>query len=363
MRKSTVYSWINKKKYILKINVISIINYIWFKKTIMRFFLYPFSLIYFLVIKIIYILYKCNFKKTYNFNIPIIVIGNITVGGNGKTPLVIWLSKQLKKRKWKVGVVSRGYGRKYDFPIIINSNFTHDICGDEPILIHKRSNVPVAVSSNRILAIKMLLEYYNLDIIISDDGLQHHSMGRCIEWIVIDNNRKFGNNLLLPAGPMRETKKKLNKVNKVIINGCCRNKNIIKMNLYHKNYVINLLNGSKKRLNDLFPTILISGISNNKNFFSMVRKSGIIPIREISFPDHYIYDKNILTSLTKNNEHLLMTEKDSIKCKYFAKINWWYLPIYVFFSKKCKEVLLSSVEKKIIIFKFKNKKNNIFNKI
>lgn len=245
----TICNWVNKKKYFLKKYIISFIEDIWSRKSIFVLFLLPFSIIYLCINKFIYFLYKIGYKKIKKFKVPIIVIGNITVGGNGKTPLVIWLSDQLKKN-WKVGVVSRGYGRKYKkTPVIINKNTTCEECGDEPAMIYDKSNVPVAVSSNRIEAINMLLKLYSLDVIISDDGLQHYSMGRSIEWITVDYNKKFGNNFLLPAGPMRETKNKLFSVENVILSGFCitYNKNI-QARFYHKNFAINLVTNKKKTI-------------------------------------------------------------------------------------------------------------------
>lgn len=243
----TICNWVKKKKIFLKEYSISFIKDAWMRKTALTFFLFPLSIIYLCINKFIYIIYQIGWKKIKKFTVPIIVIGNITVGGNGKTPLVMWLIEQLKKNNWKVGVVSRGYGRKYKkLTIIVGQNTTCEESGDEPAMIYDRFHIPVAVSPNRVKAINILLNTYHLDVIISDDGLQHYSMGRSIEWIAVDYNKKFGNNFLLPAGPMRETKKRLYSVDNIILNGFCKknNKNI-QARFYHKNFAINLVTKKK----------------------------------------------------------------------------------------------------------------------
>lgn len=165
--------------------------------------------------------------------------------GNGKTPVVIWLVEALTREGYRVGVVSRGYGGKADhYPLVISSTTTTDEAGDEPILIHYRTKAPVAVAPKRSEAVKALLENHELDVIITDDGLQHYALARDYEIVVIDGQRRFGNGWWLPAGPMRERAGRLTSVNAVIVNGGQANANEVAMAL-EGDIAVNLLSGEK----------------------------------------------------------------------------------------------------------------------
>ncbi|MCV2518569.1 MAG: tetraacyldisaccharide 4'-kinase [Candidatus Lightella neohaematopini] len=331
---------------------------IWFKHSLLIYLLLPITWLYKVIIVIVKFFYKIGWLKTYYFSVPVIIIGNITVGGNGKTPIVIWLVNKLKRRGWKVGVITRGYGGNTRYPCIVTNHISSKQCGDEAILIWQRTNVPVVVAKKRVLAANKLIELYNLDIIVSDDGLQHYSLGRNIEWIIINGYYRFGNGYLLPSGPMRENISRLNYSKVIIVNNGLLQRNEIPM--FIKTYnVINLYNKkslpiSKFKFNKI---ILIAGIGYPKIFFNMVKYMGIFPIREISFLDHQEYSQSMLDSLIYcNTEQLLMTEKDAIKCQKFARKNWWYLPIYVHLPLKISNKLLDNIEYHIL--KYKNNKVN-----
>ena len=136
---------------------------------------------------------------------PVVVVGNLTAGGNGKTPVVIWLVERLQQQGLRVGVVSRGYGGKAErYPLLLTPDTTTREAGDEPVLIAQRTGAPVAVSPVRREAVRALLSAHPLDLIITDDGLQHYALARDIEIVVVDGERRFGNGWWLPAGPMRE---------------------------------------------------------------------------------------------------------------------------------------------------------------
>lgn len=154
-------------------------------------------------------LYNSGFKQVYNASVPVMVIGNITVGGSGKTPLLIQLVNYLQQHNVKVGVISRGYGGNGPFPMLVTSGGQVAQAGDEPALIVQATSVPMAVGPNRQAAIELLLESSEIDLIISDDGLQHWALGRQIEWIVLDQNRGLGNKKLLPEGYLREPVERL----------------------------------------------------------------------------------------------------------------------------------------------------------
>lgn len=336
--------------------------HIWFNSSSLYYlWLIPFSWIYGLITTCNRISYQYGWRKIYRFSIPIVVIGNLTIGGNGKTPMVLWLIKQLQNKGWKVGVVSRGYkGKSKQYPIIINKTCNTRECGDEPILIWRRTGVAISIAPKRSDAVAALLQHQkSLDIIISDDGLQHYALFRDIEWVIINNTLRFGNGYWLPAGPMRERITRLQTVHAVIVNGLSDNDQIstkeIAMQLYPTS-VINIVTGARQPLNSLKNVIAIAGIGYPKQFFSTLRKHGIFPIKTVSFSDHYVYSENILHSLVASNEVLLMTEKDAIKCVEFAHKNWWYVYIEVQINPLNTRKLLHKIENTIYNYQ---KINNI----
>lgn len=182
--------------------------------------LLPLSWLYGLVSAVIRLSYKLGWQKAWRAPVPVVVVGNLTAGGNGKTPVVIWLVEQLQQRGIRVGVVSRGYGGKADrYPLVLTDRTSTAQAGDEPVLIHQRTGAPVAVSPLRSDAVKALLSAHDLQIIVTDDGLQHYKLARDREIVVIDGVRRFGNGWWLPAGPMRERASRLQSVDAVIVNG------------------------------------------------------------------------------------------------------------------------------------------------
>lgn len=328
---------------------------IWFGSSLFYLILIPFSWIYGLISIFNRISYQYGWRKINRFTIPIVVVGNLTIGGNGKTPIVLWLIEKLQNRGWNVGVISRGYkGKSHKYPIIINNNSHSYECGDEPILIWRRTGVAIAVSPKRSDAVIALLQYYkSLDIIISDDGLQHYALFRDIEWVIINNKLRFGNGYWLPAGPMRERINRLKTVQAVIVNGSYNDisPGEIPMQLYPVT-VINVLTGTHKSLNTLKDVVAIAGIGYPDQFFATLRKYGIFPIKTISFADHQIYSKNMLYSLIQKHQSLLMTEKDAVKCFNFAQENWWYVYIDVKINHIHTKKLLHKIEN--TIKKYKN---------
>lgn len=287
------------------------------------------SVLYFFIITLIRINYKYGFfKKSWKSPIPVIIIGNITVGGNGKTPLVIWLVKKLQKFGIKPGVVSRGYGSKSKhYPLLVNKDTSVICAGDESLLIACHTKAPIAISPNRRDAIELLISNYILDVIIMDDGLQNYSIERDVEIVVIDKNYKFGNGWLLPFGPMRETVRRLKKVDAVIMNG--ENANFSEeISMFLKPCkAVNLCTGIKLDLNKFTEVIAIAGIGHPSRFFATLKNNGLNLLNAISFRDHHNFTYTELNALLKKNEILFMTEKDGVKCRSFAKFNWWYLPV------------------------------------
>lgn len=336
--------------------------HIWFSSSLYYIILIPFSWLYGLVSMFNRMSYQYGWRKVYRFSIPIVIIGNLTIGGNGKTPMVIWLVERLKSHGWKVGVISRGYkGKSNYYPIVLDATSSSNECGDEPILIQRRTGALVAVSPKRANAISALLCIQPLlDIIISDDGLQHYALFRDIEWVIINGMLRFGNGYLLPAGPMRERIFRLNQVHAIIVNGSSKimiRSGEILMQLYF-NVIVNMLTGERKPLNVLKKVVAMAGIAYPMQFFMTLRNNGIIPIKEISFADHHVYSEKMLISIVNEDEVLLMTEKDAVKCVDFAHSNWWYVHMDVKINKMDEIMLLDEVEKKIRYYK-----NNYCDKI
>lgn len=182
--------------------------------------LLPLSWLYGLVSGLIRLSYRLGLKKAWRAPVPVAVVGNLTAGGNGKTPVVIWLVEQLQQRGIRVGVVSRGYGGKAaSYPLLLSNDTSTAEAGDEPVLIFQRTGAPVAVSPERREAVQALLHAHDLQLIITDDGLQHYKLARDKEIVVIDGERRFGNGWWLPAGPMRERASRLRSVDAIIVNG------------------------------------------------------------------------------------------------------------------------------------------------
>ncbi|MDH2998216.1 tetraacyldisaccharide 4'-kinase [Pasteurellaceae bacterium LFhippo2] len=318
---------------------------IWQSRSIITWLLAPFSLLFWLISQLRVWLYRKNFLKSYRSPVPVLVVGNISVGGNGKTPVVIWLVEQLQQQGLKVGVISRGYGGKNKtFPQLVSAESKPELMGDEPVLIAQRTNAPVAISPNRRESIELLLSQFELDLIITDDGLQHYALQRDIEWVVVDGERRFGNGFVMPAGSLRELPSRLKSVQAVICNGGVAKENECLMTL-ETEQVINLKTGDRKPLSDFIgqEVIALAGIGYPPRFFTMLQKKGIVLNDHFSFADHQPYSLDVIQPILKDGFPLLMTEKDAVKCREFAQENWWYVPVSAKFSEKDTACLVNPI--------------------
>ena len=275
---------------------------------------------------------KRKLASAWKPNFKTIVIGNLTVGGTGKTPLVIWLANELKKEGFNPGIVSRGYKSQANNPILIDQSSSPNDVGDEPLIIFNNTNCPVVVGSDRVEAAKTLIKNKHCNILISDDGLQHFKLGRDIEIAMVDGLRKFGNNLLLPAGPLREPIKKLDKVDFVINTNNFYSKDAEnKKNNFLMTYKpvswVNLVTQQSIDIHDWSKDRIvygIAGIGNPSSFFSLLRSLNFQVIEKV-FPDHHEF---IDTDFYEMDDlPIVMTEKDAIKCKFLKNENCWYLKI------------------------------------
>ncbi|ATA24254.1 tetraacyldisaccharide 4'-kinase [Brenneria goodwinii] len=304
------------------------IERIWSGRSPLYWLLVPLSVLYGFITFLIRQSYRRGWRKSWRAPVPVIVVGNLTAGGNGKTPVVIWLVEQLQRKGYRVGVVSRGYGGKAQhYPLLVDDDVTTAQAGDEPVLIYQRTGAPVAVAPQRRLAVEALLARYPLDMVITDDGLQHYALARDIELVVVDGIRRFGNGWWLPAGPMRERESRLRSVDAVIVNGGTAQAGEIAMHLT-SGMAINLLSGEKRPVSRLQNVVAMAGIGYPQRFFTTLRDAGVSISREVAFADHQSYQPDQLKQLTADERQpLLMTEKDAVKCRTFASRNWWYLPV------------------------------------
>ncbi|MGO1298800.1 MAG: tetraacyldisaccharide 4'-kinase [Vibrio sp.] len=307
------------------------INKIWFKKTFFYYvmwpILWPLSVIYRMVSQSRRKSYRKGRKPSYRAPVPVVVVGNLTAGGNGKTPMVIWLVEALMAQGHKPGVVSRGYGSNApQYPVLVDDNTSTLHCGDEPKLIQQRTGVPVAVDPNRSQVVQTLLANYDIDIVVTDDGLQHYALERDIEFVVVDGIRRFGNHKLLPLGPLREPITRLEKVDFIVTNGGIPKQGEIALSL-KPDLAINLVTGEARSVNELTKLVAMAGIGHPPRFFATLQGMGAKVIAQAGFADHKAFSQSEIKSLSAKGQHLIMTEKDAVKCREFAQDNWWYLPV------------------------------------
>lgn len=293
----------------------------------MRWVLWPFEMLYRVVVGVRQACYRFGLKKVEHLPVPVIVVGNITVGGTGKTPCVIWLANELKDRGLRVGCVSRGYGgRAADGPQRVKRDSDPLDVGDEPVLIAAATGCPVMVGADRVAAAKALLAETRLDALITDDGLQHHALGRTFEIAVVDGERGLGNEACLPAGPLREPATRLRHIDAVIVNGGdWGGGSVFRMTLA-PDRVYQLAGTGERALSDFRDTIVhaVAGIGNPDQFFEMLESEKIRVIQH-SFQDHARYQPS---DLAFGDQHpVLMTEKDAVKCRAFADPRFWSVAV------------------------------------
>jgi len=300
---------------------------LWYGRSPLRFALAPISLLFCSVVKIRRLAYYYNILKNQQVPVPVIIIGNITVGGTGKTPLVIWLAQFLKQQGFQPAIVSRGYGGKAQhWPQQVRADSDPNVVGDEPILLAKHSECPVAVAPQRILAIQALLKKYACDVIISDDGLQHYALQRDIEIAVIDDILRYGNGYCLPAGPLREPMNRLEEIDFLVTKGAALQGEV------SMQYDIGDLHNVKydhitQPLSQLRGQTVhaVAGIGHPDRFFNRLRDKGL-KLQCHPFPDHHQYTWEDIEF--KDDFPIIMTEKDAVKCRYIVRgSKYQYLPI------------------------------------
>lgn len=313
----------------------------WYQPHPIRWLLWPISAVYCLVIWCRKQAYFLGLFKQTKIAVPVIVIGNISVGGTGKTPCVIWLAKQLQQAGFRPGIISRGYGSQAThYPISVMPDSDPILVGDESVIISRHTQCPIAISPSRVAAAKFLLQHHNCTIIIADDGLQHTTLGRDIEIVVVDNERFFGNGLCLPAGPLREPLSRLKTVDFVIHNG--GNTNQFNMTLFQGDAINLLDNTSIKKLATFNNQTVhaVAGIGNPERFFNQLVNTGLT-IHPHPFSDHHRFQSADLNF--GDDLQILMTEKDAVKCQALATKNMWHIPIEATISGKLEQKIIQQL--------------------
>lgn len=314
----------------------------WYQRQPVRWLLWPLSLIYLLVVKLRKALYQRDIFKQGHLPVPVIIVGNITIGGTGKTPFVIWLAKQLQQAGYRPGIISRGYGGNAEhYPQKVMPDSDPRIVGDEPIIISRHTLCPMVVAPDRYAAAKLLLKNSDCNIIIADDGLQHYALARDIEIVIIDGQRQFGNQLCLPAGPLREPMSRLQQVDFIIENHGSGSANY-SMTLSQL-HAINLADPTEIHTLSSFSgqsVHAIAGIGNPQRFFDQLTSLGLQLISH-AFNDHHSFQAHDLNF--NDGRPILMTEKDAVKCQQFATNNTWYIPIEATISGKLDQHILQKL--------------------
>ncbi len=302
------------------------------KNTLFYLVLVPLSWAFAVLIKLRRSLYQYGILKSYAMPVPVIVVGNINLGGNGKTPVVMSLVEQFKHYGYRPGVISRGYGGNAKTPTSVNVNSSTSVVGDEPVLIASRCDCPVWVGRRRVdVATELLKAHPDCNIIISDDGLQHYALKRTVEIAVTQPEHHDGKLRLLPAGSLREPLKRLNTVDAIVCNGDVpdnqhRHSTWFAMQLIGDQF-FNLVDSNIKASAADFKhksVKAIAGIGKPERFFEHLNKLGL-SFASVSFDDHHAFTAEELASI--ECDALVMTEKDAVKCKAFAQAHHWVLPV------------------------------------
>ena len=318
----------------------------WYRLSPLHLLLFPISLIFRALAALRRFLYRSGILASVKLPVPVIIVGNISVGGTGKTPLTLWLAQQLIENGWHPGIVSRGYtktARQKDIPREVSNSNDADKVGDEPLLMAQRALCPVWIGRNRpVAALALLQAHPECDIILSDDGLQHYRLQRDVEIVVVDGARRFGNGLLLPAGPLREPVSRLRKVDAVVNNGGQVHDRELAMhldgslfyNLLNPEIVVSATEFAGQRLHAL------AGIGHPQRFFSHLQHLGL-HAQDHAFPDHHRYTATDIAF--EDADAILMTEKDAVKCAPFASEKCWVLRVDAQVSPALIQLILKKV--------------------
>jgi tetraacyldisaccharide 4'-kinase len=315
--------------------------------------LLPFTTLFWLLSALRRTLFRLGIRASVDIPVPVIVVGNISVGGNGKTPLVVYLAKHLRQKGYHPGVLSRGYGGKNaSYPMTVEKNSRVEVTGDEAILMRQHINCPLIIDPVRPRGAMELVNKHKCDVIICDDGLQHYALNRDIEIVVMDGQRRCGNELLLPVGPLREGTWRLDTVDFLILNGGLATNREYLMSL-ETGQLINVKHSNKSLSISALtsPVTAIAGIGNPQRFFSLLEKKRVKLQAQISFVDHHVFSQKDIPNTT-----VIMTEKDAVKCTQIVHDDCWYLPVSASLNSQFDAHILQRLSKIVTEKKQKKRK-------
>jgi len=316
----------------------------WYARSPWLLLLLPLSLLFHGLVWLRRVAYRAGLLHSRRLERPVIIVGNLTVGGTGKTPLVAWLAGYLRQHGFRPGIVAHGYGGKAgSWPQQVRPDSDPGSVGDEAVMLAGMTECPMAVAPDRVAAARELLDHSDCDVIISDDGLQHYALQRDIEIAVIDGVRRFGTGFLLPAGPLREPLRRLREVDLVVVNGLAG----------RGEYGMRMLAGTARKLRE--PGLqcpladfrgqsvhAVAGIGNPVRFFQVLQQYGM-QVEGHAFPDHHPFQAGDISF--DDDRPVFMTEKDAVKCRQFASGREWVVPVRAEMSREfCQhlDVLLES---------------------
>ncbi|MCC5958901.1 MAG: tetraacyldisaccharide 4'-kinase [Ectothiorhodospiraceae bacterium] len=315
----------------------------WLKLTPRSLALLPLSWLFRIVVVSRRLAFKSGLLKRMSLPVPVLVVGNIFVGGTGKTPLVLWVARHLRTRQLKPGIITRGYGgNAARWPQLVEADSDPAVVGDEPVLLAQRSGCPVVASPDRVQAAQALLEHYGCNVIVSDDGLQHYRLRRDLEIVVIDAARGLGNGQCLPAGPLREPPRRLKAVDLLIANGgpSWLTPYYFTLRLEKARQLVNPETVKPLAEFSGMKVHAVTGIGNPDRFFAALARFGLEVIPH-PFADHYPFQKKDIHF--DDTLPVVMTEKDAVKCVDFASERHWVVPAETVLTAQTERALIAKI--------------------
>lgn len=316
---------------------------IWYGRHPLRWVLWPASGLFYVIVALRRALYRIGVMRIVRLPVPVIVVGNLSVGGTGKTPCTIWLARALQAAGYKVGIVSRGYrGQSRTWPRIVDGHSDPVEVGDEPALIARRTGCAVAVGPDRVAAACLLLQRSAIDVLIADDGLQHYRLGRDFELVVVDGERGLGNGWCLPAGPLREPVARLEAANAILVNGSAWVGPGRPFRAQLRATGVHSLRDGRALPLEAFrgkAVRAVAGIGHPQRFFSMLTAAGL-EVAAYPLADHGTMDLSVFTGA----DPVLMTEKDAIKYAQIDTPEVWYVAVEFAFTSDDEARLLELVQ-------------------
>ncbi len=304
-------------------SVARFLSSVWYGRNPVRWVLWPVSLLYLALVRLRRVAYARGWRQAVEASVPVIVVGNVSVGGTGKTPFVIWLADQLRQRGRRVGIVTRGYrGKGTQWPQPVTADSDPYQVGDEPVLLARRTGCPVVAGPDRVACVAALVKNTRVDVVLSDDGLQHYRLARRFEIAVVDGVRGMGNELCLPAGPLREPAARLQEVDAIVVNGGTWGHAGVFRAQAVVTKVYNLKDKSTRTLGSFRADQVhaVAGIGNPQRFFDLLEDADLDVIAH-PLEDHADIGEKDLTF--DEPGAVLITEKDAVKCERLALDGVW----------------------------------------